>query len=117
MGTKWFVEVPTPCIAEQQLEITFQITGLELLAEVPAQPFLLLGHPCAPFPQPPAATTASAPAYTPSHLLLGVRPAKSFKSPGTYKKLNVRRHIMHKSIPDVPACETLGPLEGSWRAD
>lgn len=34
IGTKWFVEVHTWCIAEQGLEITFQITGLELLPEV-----------------------------------------------------------------------------------
>lgn len=54
MGNKWFVEVLTLCIAEQGLEVTFQITGLELLPEVPAQPFLC------PLP------TASAPASAPS---------------------------------------------------
>lgn len=98
----------TWCRAE--LEITFQITGLELLSEVLPSPFYF-SDPAVPCSQP--STTGSAPSCSPSHLPLGMRPLNHLYHLGLLRELNGRRHILSATIPDTPACQTLSLLEGT----
>lgn len=116
IGTKWFVEVHTQCIAEQGLEIAFQITGLELLPEVLYSPLSYQAIPLPLFHSHLPTTTDSAPPCAPSHFLLGVRPTKSFKSPGTSQKVKCKKahyayiYSWHTSLRDSQ------PLRGSMES-
>lgn len=105
IGTKWLVAVHTQHIAEQGLEITFQITGLELLPEVLHSPFFYSAISSAPLPQPPAHHHS----IMYSHLISfwAWEQLNHFNHLGLLRKLSLRRHMMHTAAPDIPACMTL----------
>ena len=115
VGTKWFVEVHTQHIAEQGLKITFQITGLELCLMCCTLLSLTQPSPC------PLSTATCLSAPTPLHHVLHLvsfwawGQLNHLSLLGLHRTLNVRRHVMHTSVPDTAACETLILLEGLWK--
>lgn len=115
IGAEWFAEDHTRCMAEEGLEIAFQITRLELLPDVLHTPFLTW-----PSLSPLSTATCPPPQIPLRHVLHVISfwawdRLNHSHSLGLHRKLDVRKRNM--PVADTPACKRLSFLEGPWKVD